>query len=284
MEQKPNDTPKIIGLVIGIFIAFGFIAYVFLSQTKDQNGAPNSTTNTATPGGSTANLTPAGGQVQVVAALPGQVRFTNVPDASPLDRDPSDEERKAIAAGYVPGGNGRGDVFRQIAAPVVKPPTPKIHPVGTGPGATQPSTARGVDVTAYPQYKTITEYKDLTVEGIVTGPDGFAMITEGGQTLFRHVGDVVHGYTISRLGESGVTVKQNGRAVAVWSIGVPSKVAVDKVVPITESRPSAPVLQTAPLGSSDGGSTLPTYSLDRSSGGASQTPAPIGTRTNRPQF
>ncbi len=229
MQSKPSDTPKIVALVVAIVVVLVFVVYQIISATQSPPGPTTSNIASGTTGtASTTAITP----IQVATASdtehPGEVRY--IRQDPKLDGDPSADDIKNNRLTIPPNP---GNMFRIIdepkqAPPIVKPTKP---PVGNSAGHGS-ETGTGLNpLNPTPPTPTVPAFHYITrsfkLEGVVTGTDGFAMLTEGESTYFKHVGDTLAGYRVMRLHENGMTVRPVGGGEAqIWPIGEVTQVSI----------------------------------------------------------
>jgi hypothetical protein len=268
MQTRPSDTPKIILLVVAIVVVLIFVFWqvTTATQTPANTAAPGVAPQTAatSPRPSGAAGVQLASASDSAAVGPGQVREMRYDPR--LDAEPSPEDvQRGLTIPSSPG-----NAFKVIAEPKpVEAPHAKTPPVHSTPPP--PSNNEGQTGAALPQFHFIT--RSFKVEGVVTGSDGFAMITEGDMTYFKHVGETLAGYRIMRLHENGVTVRPVGGGEAeIWPIGEMTAVNIRVPGPPPASLGGlrAEPLPTAPSG------TLRGFAP----GAAGQAPAAGGAPTN----
>jgi hypothetical protein len=268
MQSKNNNTATVVGLIVVIILTLVVMVWRIMAAIQPTtSSAPQVTT--ATPTGNPTLQTASATDGSSVG--PGQVR-----EMTGLDSDPTPDD---IARGVGIPPNPR-NAFPVIKDPTLPPAIARsgssgpVRPAGPGVGQVTPGYGIPGGPGSFPGAgpvgpRMVTVTRNIKVEGVVTGPDGFAMITEGDLTYFKRVGDTLHGYRIMRLHENGVTARPvNGTVedATIWPIGEVSQ------IPIQTRAPQVAPLTTAPLPSGPSASPL---------GGFQQgTPAPrVPTQT-----
>jgi hypothetical protein len=228
MQTRPNDTQKIIGLSVALFIVLGFVIFQ-LVRVMQGSGA------TAPPMPPVTTASPASHEMQAASAAatgqqagPGMMRYFD----PQLDADPAPGQTQAMLA-------GNANAFVPIKAPTVAkmtatatPPLslsssksgkpPFVEPTRPVFASSWASSGQTTQSSAKPALPSV-EYR---LDGIVTGPDGFAMLTvrdssvhdaqSAGQTIFKRVGDRIAGYRIAAISDGGITLR--GRSQN-WLVG-----------------------------------------------------------------
>jgi hypothetical protein len=239
-EQKAkSQTPQVIALLVVVVLVIIGGAWNVMRATGGNNAPPAqaaATTPAATgPAGTATAAGPA--SPAEVAAGPGEIR----------DKNPLDDE----GPNYIGYGTQRA-VFQ---VPTNKPPVadrdtgikptravrPPVGAVDTG-SAGPPQIGQ-----IAPEF--LFHPVQFRVEGVVTGPDGFAEITQNNQTVFKRPGQAFLGYYITRLSMDGVVVKHQGGSaarsgagpeIAIWPIGENLTVMIPGAAPSGGPSGAAP--------------------------------------------
>ena len=226
MQNKPNDTPKIIGLSIAIIvlliIAAARLIPVFMA--KD-------TTTAANPADGT-SVTPAASGTPVASATgpgnSGQMRRFD----DTMDTD------APVGAGM--GFGGHTDAFRVIAAPVKvaeKTPTPIPTPTVKRPTTAYtnfnpaPTTQTMIQMIPAPPLEVVLDgvyqagqerVAQLTILPKGAGKDasGKNASSASEQTVYRRVGEYIGRFKIARLTETGLALAGQRRS---WTVGETEK-------------------------------------------------------------
>ena len=241
-QPKNNETPKIVALLVLVVLVLGVGIFNFMKLSGGGGNHPVQN-NMANGSGGTA-VTPVSSTASV--AGPGEVREHN-----PLDEEsPSPIPTRNLAVAFNPPPKPIPPTDIQVI-----PPGPGQRPIRPIDGGVQPGGSPPIK--PVPQLPP-THADTIKVEGVVTGPDGFAMISMGNQTVFKHVGDTLDtNYRVTRLSENGVVVRHRSEEIqgskTVW-------VSNPEIWPIGE-----PVNLMAP-GAGQGGASVP---------GVQNAPAPM---------
>lgn len=252
MTPKPNETPKVIGLVALIILTLSFGVWRIVKVTS----APLSRTPTVNPvfaSMSSATGAEPSSDLSVAStssakAGAGQERYLDLGPKG-LDVDPP-------AGAIPPLHSPQPNAFHAIKPPPVVTP-PVVHPpvviASFTPGAQKPSGAQGAGSQALPTYPfpppLVTGIKppvrkapepEVSLDGVVTGADSFAVLSihTGGkdqedQTIYLRVGDKIEGQPILSISDSGITIRQR-TGVTFWAIGTK--------MPKSEGTPPRPEL------------------------------------------
>lgn len=242
MQKKNNNTATVVGLIVVILLTLGVMVWRIMAAIQPTTSSASQVAARTSTGNETLQTASA---TDGSSAGPGQVR-----EMTGLDSDPTPEEI-ARGVGIPPNPRNAFPVIKDPELPPtiarsngsgpVRPPGPGVGQATTGyvPGSQGSFPGAGP---VGPRMVTVT--RNIKVEGVVTGADGFAMITEGDLTYFKRVGETLHGYRIMRLHENGVTARPvNGSAedAVIWPIGEVSQ------IPIQTRAPQGAPLMTAPL-------------------------------------
>ena len=269
MQQKPNETTKIAGLVLALIVVLGFVVFQIVRATQ---GSSTSTTNTATmntngasTSGSTSSSSP---NLQVASATganptvgAGQVRYFD----DTLDADPTPGNPPTMSS----GNGGAFRVFKPAITQQASPlksfgnPNPKLRQGGGSAIFVNPFDANKLmNPQSKPQPpKPIEPTIEARLDGVVTGEDGFAEITvrvtSSGkevleQTIFRHIGEKIGDYpaAITSLLENGIVL--NGH-IQTWIVGQtmllsgPTPPSPTNQTGLTTSSLNVPTLSTPPV-------------------------------------
>jgi hypothetical protein len=228
MQNRPNDTQKIIGLSVALIVV---VVIVILQLVRVIQGSGAA----ATPKPPVTTARPAASDVQVASAAatgpqagPGQMRYFD----PQLDTDPAPGQTPAMMT-------GNANAFLPVKAPATAKATqaaPPVRPSASPPGSRLPSVGQTHPVfsnpwaspgqVTQPSTKPTPPSVEYRLDGIVTGPDGFAMLTvrdssvhdaqSAGQTIFKRVGDRIAAYRIDAISDSGITLR--GRPQS-WLVG-----------------------------------------------------------------
>ncbi len=229
MQTKPEDRPKIIGLIIGIVVILIIAAARLIPALAPKDTASTVTNPAANPatGSGTPAAAPIGtGTVIAGAGNPGQMRRFD----DTIDTD------APVSVGASFGGHT--DAFRTIAAPIqiakVEPqvtrslPTVKTRPIPNFPPipAYNPPPQTVAQMVAAPPL-------EVTLDGVYqAGQERVAQLTialkNGGkegsgkldQTVYRRVGEYIGRFRIARLTESGLILVGQSRP---WTVGAMEK-------------------------------------------------------------
>lgn len=246
MQTKANDTPKIIALGAGIVFFLGIAAYQYLNANRPAASAPTTSAGVPAQINAGANSAPSSGATGTPETV--QTASSSVPSAKPGQMrqfDPYFDELPEN--GMVPAVTplGRANSFVQYK-PATKPPivvssTPPSggRPVGggilTGPeilpnfrgGAGGNSTGLPTGGGLVRVQEDNIPQQEMTLEGVVTGADGFAVVTvrEPGradtaipdqQKYVRLGEDVAPGQKLVSITETGVRLSKSNK---LWLIG-----------------------------------------------------------------
>lgn len=272
MEQpeKKNETPKIIGLVVLIIFALVFVAFRVMSTTKP--APPPAPAVTPTP----IAIGPAGNPgAMMVASIksPGVLRDPNTPlddGDAPLINGQGSEMHQVFNVPLDPNQRKAIDAYHNLSSGKQRPGNPVVSTITNSRG--QQIVTGQTETLVQPP---LTHPEAIKVEGVVTGRDGFAMISMDGNTMFKRVGDFISdGYRISRLSENGLVVRYNHEIVRnnrlvnvsepkIWPIGEPTMIAVPGP-PVGPASVMAPIghASLAPIPAPDG-MTLPRMVSER---------------------
>jgi hypothetical protein len=252
MQTKPGDTPKVIGLVIAIIAVLGFLVWR-LVQTTQSAATTAGVTPATTAAAANAPLQTASARVPESTATAtgpepagaGQMRYFD--DA--LDADPPQGQIPSIPP-------ARADAFRTFKAPpatVVKTPVriAKNPPLGNPPtfggppawaGGSVPRTS-GIEIRPTAPPASAAPPVDVKLDGVVLGPDGFAMltITDFGargsagaqQSVYKRVGEKIAGHVITGMSDAGIEIR-----------GYPHLWPVGQALHFGPALPAAPPVQT----------------------------------------
>lgn len=222
---KPEDRPKVIGLVGAIVVVFGVGGVNMAKQLglfRSSAPAPEASTAAATPAPAPA---PAG--ASIASGATGTVATAST---LPLS-NPS-------GPALTPGGGP--DPFRPIAptvtaTPAAAAPAPapagggvtvrQINPAGPVPVGGFPVVGPSPIVTPAPLQPAPVPEQPLELIGVITGPDAIAMIRANQNEHFLHRGDIVQGYRIVRIAEDAVTLRR-GKLGRVLRVGAPASATV----------------------------------------------------------
>jgi hypothetical protein len=261
-EQKAkNDTPKIVALGISVVLVLAFLVWRFMGLMNpgppppaqgtvangaqaqpSQPGQPAQATQPGQPG------QPGQATTQLASASnagPGEIREANpldaegegyIPPSSRSFGNMKPPETRQVDSG-TGGTGGTGGVrhghtstagnWQNTNVGVIQPPTQVIPPVDVG------------------------HQEIVRVEGVVMGPDGFAEITTGAQTVFRRPGQNFDGYAIMRLSDNGVMVRSHG-ALSIWPIGENVTIIAPGPAPGAQPAPYSPAPRPANVGALPG--------------------------------
>ncbi len=223
MQNKPSDTPKIVALIGAIVLVLIIVVWRIMAATQSSN--TNQTSNVPTVPTMSPVSTASGAQITPASATtvgPGQVRLMD----PQLDPEPTSDQ---LQRGPLPVPPGPENAFRVMKEPPPKPVQVK-PPTGAGTGNAQNPLGPGGNP-AHPIVPPVPKFHyevhKIKVEGVLTGTDGFAMITEGDQTYFKHVGEPLYGFRVMRLSQDGPTVRPlEGGEANIWHIGEETDVSI----------------------------------------------------------
>jgi hypothetical protein len=242
MQNNPNDMPKVVGLVVLILLVLGFGVWRVVQVTRATGtlSAASPTVETPNAAAMVASTAPPAAPQTLPDIAPGQMR-----ELTALDEDPPDGRPE-------PPPRPRDDVFRIIRASVEPESSPvpdKTPPKGQMPAPANPDgklpdltsrPAPGGTRTLRPEEPVFVApptfiMQEVTLDGVVTGPDGFAMLTihEGGgdptltdQTIYRRVGEKVAGRSLLEISEAGIHIRGMSR---LWPVGQRLRIPVGTV-------------------------------------------------------
>lgn len=267
MQKKPNDTRTVFLLGAGIvfFLAFGLWRILQVMRSANPTSQPPGSTTTvgtspranadvpgmASPGSPTLQVASAGpsgaGRIS-----PGQTR--ELIDA--LDSPPT--------AGTRPFAPTARDAMFRFIRPKVEPPTPK-NPTpnpgrdktneGSVASNTNPFTSWNPPPGSGLKPMPVTPPIDVKLDGVVTGTDGFAMLTirdtsagtasTAEQNVYKRVGEKIQNYTIIALTDSGITLRGLSNP---WLVGQTYRFG--QAAPVT-SAPLPNLNRTTPQSATD---------------------------------
>ena len=248
MQTKPEDRPKIIGLIIAIvlllIVAFIRLIPAFTGQGAETAAASNPALG---PNPAATSVTPAGAENASIASAtapgnPGQMRRFD---------DTMDTDAPVGAGGSF--GGGHTDAFRVIAAPIKiaeKPPTArtipsfKAHPAAPNYPVLTPTQpviqmipAPPLEVVLDGVYQAGQErVAQLTIlpKGAVKDAGGKSSSSGSEQTVYRRVGEYIGRFKIARLTETGLALAGQRRS---WTVGETEKLDEGMI-----RAPQAPVV------------------------------------------
>jgi hypothetical protein len=227
MQNQSNETPKIIGLSVAIFIVIGIVVWQYLRSTQPAATAATSTQieamggslNPTTAESNTGNMTLASASGRPETG-PGQMRiFSDTLDAEPGD---------SITSPIQPG---RPNAFRQFKPPstFITPQRPplgnQISPKFPPPGGPNP---RGNPVTIVKQFPTPEPALDMKLDGVILATPSEAVLTVvdssgkdkagSARTLYLRVGDKLPAGNHKIIGITEAGLLMEGWK-EVWLIG-----------------------------------------------------------------
>ena len=254
MQNRPNDTRTVILLIVGIVFFLGFGIWRIVTVTNA--AAPKVTTTMATtnpPAGGTApnvQLASAANPAQEPQVGPGQVRVL-----SPvLDAPPAPGQ-------MLPPPRPRSDAFVPFPPASQEKPKPAVSASNAGTPAGSRGAAGGNGGQPLPDWvrgqplftapPTPVMLTDIKLDGVITGPEGFAMLTvhEPGsgntamaeQYVYKRVGEKIGNDEIASLSDTGITLKKRP---ITWMVGQTLRFRIP--VPNAVSASANPTAMTTP--------------------------------------
>lgn len=210
MAIKPEDKPKLIGLIVALVGVLAYVLIVFVpkltaggtEQAKSDAPPPALTTVAAN------TTTPATGQSpigQASAVLPDE---DNVPIPPPPARD---SFTPPPALGNGPAGAGGGNPGNPGKPAPIGPPAPTKGGSASAGGVTAVAIA-GTPTTPVPP----APLPAIELKGVILGEHSVAVISVNGEVVQRETGDLISGgLKLAKISEVGITVQDGKRYLPV---------------------------------------------------------------------
>ena len=206
MAIKPEDKPKLIGLIVALG---GVLAYVLIALVpKLTAGASEAPHNDPPPPALTAASATASGTTgqsgtgEASAALPDE-------DSAPIPQPPArDSFTPPPAASHAPMAVAAAPTGKPIAAAA------KAWPMGIGPVI--PGGVIAVPITGLPPAAPL---PSIELKGVIVGEQSVAVISVNGEVVERQTGEIIAaGLKLVKISEVGITV-QDGKQYMPVTVG-----------------------------------------------------------------
>jgi hypothetical protein len=210
MGIKPEDKPKVIGLIVGLagVLAYVLIALVPKLMAGNQSNQHLDAPPALTAASATSTTAPQTAMTDPSAAIPDDDNL-GVPPPPRDSFTPPPTAAKPVMAGQPPLGPKSGGLPQSVSGPA-----PGLTPIGIAgaPGAPG-SLVQG------PQAPIKAPLPPIELKGVILGDPAIAVISVNGEVVQRQVGEIIVGDAkVAKIADAGITIV-DGKKYVVVTVG-----------------------------------------------------------------